>query len=430
MNTVKKLLFLIIASLIFFSCRQHGGPVVQGSFVDSLITHYQPSSIVTSNEEELVFWKKRIDSHPHGFTNESKYAGTLARRFHFFGDIHDIVAADSIVNSINHELKGNDMGSNMALASYSITRHQFNQAHDYIQQLKKLGGQKYAVSLLSFDADFELGNYYSPAVVLKSIEHNQDYGYYFRLSKYQHFKGDLEDAIQSMQKAAELAESNKYLQLAAMSNMADLYVHAGDLPKAYELYSDCIRLNASGFHDLMGVGWIALVKDGNDSLAEKIFKFVLQQVKSPDPIFKLYQLAQYRGDSIAEKKYATVFAQQVNDTLYGGMYNKYLVELYTGVLHDPAKAVAVAKKELDNRATPQTFAWYAWSLFCNHQSEEAYSAYRRYVSGKPLEGLELYYMGKMMQGLNKGYNAQAFFKAANKNRYDISPAMMKDLEKN
>jgi len=56
--------------------------------------------------------------------------------------------------------------------------------------------------------------------------------------------------------------------------------------------------------------------------------------------------------------------------------------------------------------------------------------YEKFVSGKPLEGLELYWMGKIMQGLNKGYNANEFFKAAEKNKYDLSPAKIKDLEKN
>jgi len=41
----------------------------------------------------------------------------------------------------------------------------------------------------------------------------------------------------------------------------------------------------------------------------------------------------------------------------------------------------------------------------------------------------LYWMGKLMQGLGKGYNAQAFFKEAWKNKYDLSPGMVVDLEK-
>jgi len=51
------------------------------------------------------------------------------------------------------------------------------------------------------------------------------------------------------------------------------------------------------------------------------------------------------------------------------------------------------------------------------------------VSGKPLEGLELYWMGKYMQAQNKGFTAKQFFKAAYKNRYDLGPSMVNDLNK-
>jgi len=69
-------------------------------------------------------------------------------------------------------------------------------------------------------------------------------------------------------------------------------------------------------------------------------------------------------------------------------------------------------------------------LFVNNKKEEAYKTYQQFVSGRPLEALELYWMGKMMKGLEKGYNAQQFFKAAQKNKYDLSPLMRKDLDKN
>jgi hypothetical protein len=84
---------------------------------------------------------------------------------------------------------------------------------------------------------------------------------------------------------------------------------------------------------------------------------------------------------------------------------------------------------LENRATAQTYAWYAWSLFSNNKKKEAYEQFEKNVSGRPLEGLELYWMGKMMNGMNKEYNAQAFFKAAYINKYDLSPAILQDLEK-
>ena len=130
-----------------------------------------------------------------------------------------------------------------------------------------------------------------------------------------------------------------------------------------------------------------------------------------------------------EINYANEFVSQVSDSLYGNMYNKYLIELYTGILNDPAKAETISSRELLNRRTPQTYAWYVWSLFSNNKKTEAYTNFEKFVSEKPLEGLELYYMGKFMQGIHQGYNATGFFKAAYENRYDLSAGKVSDLKK-
>jgi hypothetical protein len=130
-----------------------------------------------------------------------------------------------------------------------------------------------------------------------------------------------------------------------------------------------------------------------------------------------------------QKKYAEEFTSIVTAPAYGNMYNKYLIELYTSILNEPAKAEFLAKKELLNRTTAQTYAWYVWALTCNNKTAKAEKIYQQHVSGKPLEGLELYWMGKYMEAQNKGYNAKAFFKAAYKNRYDLGPSMVKDIEK-
>ena len=139
-------------------------------------------------------------------------------------------------------------------------------------------------------------------------------------------------------------------------------------------------------------------------------------------------MADSRGDTLLQKKYAEDFVRQASDTLYGNMYNKYLIEMYTGILKNPVKAEYLAKKELENRSTPQTRAWYAWTLFSNNKKEVAMDQFQRNISGKPLEGFELYWMGKLMQGMNKTYNAHAFFEAAYTNKYDLAPGIRHDLE--
>jgi tetratricopeptide (TPR) repeat protein len=234
----------------------------------------------------------------------------------------------------------------------------------------------------------------------------------------------LDSAIWDMQRAADLAGNNEYLKEVALANAGDLYLHSGDLEEAGQAYMTSIRLNAADFHSIMGLGWIALVHDHNEALAENIFRFVQGRNGLPDPLFRLAQVT----DSSLRRKSAMSFAEAAGDKRYGRMYDKYLIQLYTGVLHDPARAEYMAKDELNNRATPQTYAWYAWALFTNGKKMEAYQVFEKEVSGQPLEGLELYWMGKLLQGMSKGYDAREFLKAANAARFDLEPAMQKDIK--
>ena len=55
---------------------------------------------------------------------------------------------------------------------------------------------------LSFDVNFELGRYTAATILLKKLKRDNDYSYYFRRSKLDHFNGTIDSAIKSMLKAA------------------------------------------------------------------------------------------------------------------------------------------------------------------------------------------------------------------------------------
>ncbi|MEP6949383.1 MAG: hypothetical protein ABI863_08920 [Ginsengibacter sp.] len=424
---MRNLSYIFAAICILSSCNHDKKIIVGTLYVDSLINNYtQPA--VAANEADVEFWKTRIDPTKHGFTNELKYSSALAGRFALKGDIHDLKSADSILQVIAKTYNYKEAAPFTSLIPRSISQHRFNEADTFLNKVKQIGIKPYDDASYSFDVNFELGRYILATQNLNKIRNDKDYGYQFRRSKLEHYKGNLDSAISAMLDAASLAGNNPSIIAAALSNAADLYLHAGNLEEAYKLYKKSVANYSGDLHSIMGIGWIALVHDKNDSMARKIFLFVSAKTKAPDPVLKLSQAAELRDDTVSQKKYAQQFADIAGDSIYGTMYNKYLVELYTGILNDPAKAEAIAKNEVSNRATPQTYAWYVWCLYFNNKKEEAYKVYGQWVSGKPLEGIELYWMGKFMKGLGKGYNAHEFFKAAEKNKYDLSPSMMTDLE--
>jgi len=403
--------------------------MVNQVYIDSLIANYREPVCALLNNRDLSFWKNRINPLLPGFVSETKYAGSLSTRFHLYGDIQDIRSADSIIRKVDMDFNHREAGADLLLGHYSILQHRFKEADDWLGKAKLNGLKKYEQLTASFDVDFELGRYFNANNELKELKSASDYGYYFRRSKMDHLNGLLDSSIQAMMQAANQEKSNPFLEQVALSNAADLNIHAGNLRTAAQLYTTCIQMNCADFHSILGLGWIALVSDKNDSLAEKIFAFVHSKNKLPDALFKLVQMAETRGDSVLERKWALAFEKQATDPVYGNMYNKYMIELYTGILNDPSRAVQLSERELGNRVTPQTNAWYVWSLYADNKTEEAYKQFKKNVSGRPLEGLELYWMGKMMQGMQKGFNAQAFFKAAWLNKYDLSPAICMDLEK-
>ena len=417
----------LIAIFFFTSCKNNQKPIVDVAFVDSLLNNYSISPALKANEADLQFWKGRITSNTPDYTNTSRYAAALVNRFHFSGNIKDLKSSDSLLLKLSIDYNSKEVGPVFSLIGHAILQHRFKEADSLLNLAKVMGLKKYESAATSFDVNFEMGRILLANSYLNIIKKDNDFGYQFRKSKMMHYNGELDSSIVAMQRAVENAGQDEGLKLAALSNLGDLFIHAGKLDRAYLIFEECINLNSADLHSLTGIGWVALVKDKNDSLAERIFQFVATKTASPDPLFKLIASAEQREDSMLELKYAQAFEQKVKDTLYGNMYNKYLIQLYTGILNNPAAAEAITKRELQNRSTPQTYAWYVWSLLCNNKKEESYSVYQKYVSGKPLEGLELYWMGKLMLSLNKGYNAKQYFKEAGKNIFDLNPAVVKDL---
>lgn len=419
---------ILFTSLSFIQCKKEEKKLISPAFIDSLATNYVKPIAITVNEEDMQFWKGRINNNTSDLVNKSKYASSLVTRFHLLGDIKDLKSADSILFDLEKIFNGKEAGTYLSLVHNSILQHQFDKAGEYLQNAKTIGIRNSVDYPMSFDVDFENGNIENASLNLDKMKDETDYGYQFRKSKMAHYEGQLDSSIVYMDKAGVLAHENAYLKSVALSNVGDLYVHAGDFEKAQSSYMQSIKINNADLHSIMGLGWIALVHDKNDSLAEKIFKFVETKTKSPDPLYKLILVDQFREDNASEIKHAKEFEAIVTDSLYGKMYNKYIIPLYIGCLNNPAKAEVLAKNELESRATPQTYSWYAYSLLANNKLEEANAIYEKHISGKPLEALELYYMGKLMEANKKGFNAKEFYKAAYENLYDLPPNLARDLE--
>ncbi len=423
--------FVFAATLIgiFFLCScQSRKNIIETQFVDSLLTNYQPSSIEKVTAGDLDFWQKRSDSSPKFSSAALQYAHKLVQNFHLYGDIRQLQKADSIYTAINFIEKENEAGVLRSLATLNISKHRFKDALDFSRKALLIGSDKYASSFIFFDALFESGDYATAEIILKQCKSTFQYGYFFRASKFWHWKGNFDSSVAYMLKAAELGGKG-VLKETALTNAADLYLHEGKLNEAYILFKKSLQTNSADYHSLQGLGKIVLLHDDSIATAQKIFEFIATKTKMPDALYYLSWVAEAAKDTILQRKYAQAFVATTNTIVYGNMYNKYLIEIYTDVLHNYNEALTIAEREIANRATPQTYAWYVYCLHLAGQKNKATQVYTNFVANKPLEALDLFWIGKYMQANGKAYNAVEFFKAAAKNKYDLSPSKLKDLER-
>ncbi|PZP42972.1 MAG: hypothetical protein DI598_16280 [Pseudopedobacter saltans] len=418
----------VITGFAFQSC-QNNQPIVEKYFVDSLQSVYTSDSLLASNEQNRIFWGNRINPHNPSNINELQYAYTFINRFKLQGNIQDLDSAIMIMKKVDTTFAHTLSGPLLSLVSASIMHHRFSEADSFYLKACKIGIKEYQRTALGFDVDFELGYYKQAAIYLKSMRGVKDYNYFFRRSKMDHLNGNTDSALSSMEQAVSLAGKSPILQNLSWSMLGDLQVHQGDLEDAANSLKQAIRVNPGDMHSILQLGWIALMQNKDTAIVNKLFQIAINRNHLPDPYYKLYQMAQWEHNSTNAKKYAQQFEQKAALPAYESMYSKYLIELYATILNQPQRAEEMAFAELKNRATPETYAWYAYSLLCNHQKEKVYQIFQQYVAGKPIEGIELYYIGKVLKSVNHGLDAEKCFEAAMQNKYDLSPYMIEDMEK-
>jgi hypothetical protein len=193
MKDRKKILIVIVMCfciiIAIFSFVNSNRTIVNEVFIDSLINNTKLSAYENLTNGDLEFWEKRHKSNPESNANSKKYASALSARFHLYGDINDLKKADSLLNNLNIENKQTDAGILRALATNDLLNHRFNEANMHINNALSIGSEKYASQLQAFDVAFELGKYQIASSLLLTLKKGNEYGYFFRLAKYQHWEG-------------------------------------------------------------------------------------------------------------------------------------------------------------------------------------------------------------------------------------------------
>ncbi len=427
---MKKNIPFFLLTLLLTQCNKQDSRVV---FEADYSGYFSPSKtfVLSNYTEEVNFWKSKIADTKKGFLYHQKYALAADALFNETGEVNYLKQADSMLNLASAFVAGkNNVPILLSRSSLAIKQHDFKKALRFSNEALDLTDEKFAPSLMMYDAYMELGLFDLAGLMLKKNGREEDFNFIVRKSKYEDHLGNLNGAIELMEKAYSMVENkDNATEVWALSNLSDMYGHAGRIEDSYNGYLKVLEKNPNYLYALRGIAWVAYSHDHDTEAAKRIALHIVNQKNSPDMYLFMAELEEFENNKDREKLYLKKFIAEAALPKYGNMYNKYLIQLYSEKFGEHEKAIELAQKEISNRATPMTYDLLAWTYYQGGNINKAVEIIEQNVDGKTFEPEVIYHMGMIYA--NAGYTKKGldYLNDAKEAAYELGPVIVKEIEK-
>jgi len=372
--------------------------------------------------KEIGFWSKRLEKDTGNYLDQHRLGLSYLELFRLKGNTMHLTTGDSLLRSSAAKLDFKNPELLFSLSQASIARHEFRRAHSDIELAEKAGADPYTLSLLKFDAAMELGLYREARRLLTAVKNETDFNYLVRKSKWEDHLGRSDQAITCMEQATNvMRERDLNLYCWALSNLADMYGHAGRIEEAYKTYLLVLKMDPANLHCLKGIAWITWSNDGDPGSARSIIDFILSQKNDPELYLMLSDIAESKKDPAQKAKWLNAFLEKAEAPGTGRMYNKYLVQVHAGELNQAGKALDLAREELKNRLTPETYDGLSWALYKNGQYEQAYQVTKGSVYKYTFEPDALFHSALIFSAVGETEKAKNLLNACLESSFELGP---------
>ena len=417
-------ILLIIVLCILSSCGDNqpvvSTPVLEKSKYEQYLSNDERPGLMRA-KEQFAFWNRRIADDSSGVGDLGPTAAAYQAIFAQTGDVTVLAKAEKLYLKA-FEISANNKDSYArSLAALYITQHQFKKAEAIMNRLEGQPVKKIDTDYVMFDILMELGEYEKAGDHLFAQMDKSKFDYLIRRAKWEDYQGNLDQAIQHLEWARDIAESsnNKNSKVWTYTNIADFYGHDGQIENSRDHYLKALEIEPDNSYAKKGLAWIAYSNDNNAEEANRILDSLIVVHDIPDYYLLKAEIAESEGQAEEAKKLRDQFIAKAENPNYGGMYNTYLIEIYGD--RDPARALAIAQQEIKNRDTPETRQLLALAQLKNGQLEQAKTTIETYVIDKTHEPTAALTVAEVYNALGEEQLAETYYSSIADARYELGP---------
>ena len=434
-NKIKKmktshLLYITILSIFAISCNDSTTRITQKIDYNSYLTKTDNTKTVQIFKE-LNFWNTKLDPDSTRIKPLGSIAKNYTNLFQATGNIDYLKKAEKVLTKSIEIAAINKEKYQLSLSGNYISQHRFKEAKKMAMIVFETGNFPLESQMVLFDVSMELGDYKKAETYLSAIEKENDYNFLIRLAKWNDYKGNLDNTIIYMEKAKEIAEKSnrENLELWSYTNLADYYGHAGRIKDSYQYYLKALEIDPSNAYAQKGIAWIAYSYENNPKEALRILTAIAEKYTSPDQSLLMAEISAYMNDTLSKDVHIKKYLAQVSNVDYGVMYDKYNTLLYAEELGNYDLALTLAKNEVTNRSTPESFDLLAYTLFLKGEYKKALDIIEEYVDGKTYEPEIMYHMAKIYKANNKMDQVTSLKKELLESSYELGPVVTNEIAK-
>ncbi len=423
-----KKIITILTIAVLFGCQEKPKGVTDSKDYDQyLATNKTPGN--DAIHKDLEFWQARFNNDSTHLMEMSRLSGIHAALFGSTGDISELKISETLIKK-SHDVSARNKDSYLrSLAHNYISQHRFKEAQVLLDSAYTYEDNRKETEMMLFDVAMELGEYDRADTLLGKIKDPKDFNYLIRLAKWSDHNGNLDAAIKYLEQAKQIAEErdNKGLKLWAYSNIGDFYGHAGRLEDSYNSYLKTLAIEPDNHYVKKQIAWMIYSSEKNTKEANRILDSIMVNHKTPDYYLFKGEMAEYEGNTSEAKKQYDMFLTATDNADYGGMYNTYLITLYAET--NPQKALALAEKEITNRATPETYQLLAYSQLKAGEKEAALKTIEEHVEGKTSEPKALFHSALIYKANGMQDKVAPLKEELMGAFYELGPVKAKEIEK-